>query len=51
VTKTVNPDLVKTLKVSERNHKRLTKLGVWGESMDSILDRLLDYYEKGHQKE
>lgn len=47
----VKADLVKTLKVSKRNHKRLTRIGQWGEPMDNILGRILDSYEKIHKLE
>jgi predicted CopG family antitoxin len=40
--------LLKTLKVSDEIHKELSKIGMWGESMDDIVRKLVDYYKKGH---
>ena len=38
--------LVKTLKISDETHKRLTKVRTLGETFEDIIKRLLDYYEK-----
>jgi hypothetical protein len=38
----------KNISISEINHKRLSKLGQYGETMDDIIGRILDYWEKGH---
>lgn len=37
---------MKTLKISERTHKRLTKHGQFRESFDDIIGRLLDAFEE-----
>ena len=39
----------KTVNISERNHERLSKLGKYGQSMDDIIERLLDHYEQAEQ--
>jgi hypothetical protein len=36
---------LKSLKVSEDTHTRLTKHGKYGESMDKIINKILDVYE------
>ncbi len=36
---------LKSLKVSDETHARLTKHGKYGESMDEIISKILDYYE------
>ena len=36
----------KTVNISERNHERLSKVGRYGESMDDIIERLLDHYDQ-----
>jgi len=41
---------LKSLKVSEVTHTRLTKHGGYGESMDEIISKLLDYYEGKSKK-
>jgi hypothetical protein len=38
----------KNISISDTNHKRLSKLGQYGETMDDIIGRILDYWEKGH---
>ena len=37
------------MNISERNHERLSKLGKYGQSMDDIIERLLDHYEQAEQ--
>jgi len=37
--------LVKTLKISEETHSRLSKLGNIGETFEDVIKKLLDYYE------
>jgi len=37
--------LVKLIKVRDETHKRLAKIGTFGDSYDDIIQRLLDYYE------
>ncbi len=37
--------VLKTIKVSDANHKALAKLGTWNESMDSIIGKLIAFYE------
>ena len=41
---------LKSLKVSETTHTRLTKIGGYGESMDEIISKLLDHYEGKSKK-
>jgi hypothetical protein len=36
---------LRSLKVSDETHARLTKHGKYGESMDKIIAKILDYYE------
>jgi hypothetical protein len=36
---------LRSLKVSDETHTRLTKHGKYGESMDKIIAKILDYYE------
>ena len=36
---------LKSLKVREETHSRLSKHGKYGESMDEIITKILDYYE------
>jgi predicted CopG family antitoxin len=42
--------LVKTLKISDETHKRLAKVGTFGDTFEDIIKKLLDYYEKGKGK-
>ena len=35
----------KTISIDEEKHKRLRKIGAWGEPMDDIIGRLLENYE------
>ena len=42
---------MKTLKVKESTHSELAKMGVWGESMDSIIAKLLTSYREKEIKE
>lgn len=37
--------LVKTLKISDETHKRLTKVGKFGDTFEDIIKRLLDEHE------
>lgn len=39
----------KTITINEDTHRELVKLGVYGESVDDIIKRLLDFYER-HRK-
>jgi hypothetical protein len=39
----------KTITINEDTHRELVKVGAYGESMDDIIKRLLDFYEK-HRK-
>ena len=39
----------KTISISEDTHRELVKLGAHGESIDDIIKRLLDFYER-HRK-
>jgi hypothetical protein len=36
---------MKTITVKDETHARLTKVGMWGETMDAIISRLLDCVE------
>ena len=36
----------KTLKIKEKTHKRLIKIGRKGETFDTIINKLLDRYRK-----
>jgi predicted CopG family antitoxin len=38
--------LVKTLKISDGTHARLSKLGSIGETYEDVIKKLLDLYEK-----
>lgn len=45
------PDiLVKTLKISDETHSRLSKHGNITETYEDVIKKLLDYYEKGTKK-
>jgi hypothetical protein len=44
------PDKRITIGVSEGTHRRLTKLGVYGESMDDIVRKCVDCYEREQVK-
>jgi hypothetical protein len=35
-----------TIRITKRNHNRLTSLGKWGEEINDILDRVLKEVEK-----
>jgi len=37
--------MVKTLKISDETHARLSKIGVFGETFEDIIIKLLDSYE------
>ena len=37
--------LVKTLKISNETHKRLAKVGTFGDTFEDIIKKLLDEYE------
>jgi uncharacterized protein YqfB (UPF0267 family) len=39
----------KTITINEDTHSELAKVGVYGESMDDVIKRLLDFYER-HRK-
>jgi hypothetical protein len=39
----------KTLNVSDETHNRLTSLGSYGDSMDEIINKCIDSYEKEHK--
>ena len=36
----------KTITINEDTHKELVKLGVYGESMDDIIKRLIEFYQE-----
>ena len=38
----------KTITINEDTHKQLVKLGVYGESMDDIIKRLINYWNSSH---
>ncbi len=38
--------MLKTLKIKEKTHKRLTELGKKGESFSDLIDRIIDENEK-----
>lgn len=38
--------LVKTLKISDETHNRLSKLGNIGDTFEDVIKELLDFYEK-----
>ncbi len=40
--------MLKTLKIKEETHKRLTDLGKKGESFDDLINRIID--ENGNKK-
>lgn len=33
-----------TIRIEKKVHDKLAKLGHWGESMSTVIDRLVDYY-------
>ena len=39
----------KTITENEDTHRELVKVGIYGESMDDIIKRLLDFYEKNRK--
>jgi len=39
-------DLDKTLKIRPETHRKLSKLGLFGESFDDVINRLIEFYEK-----
>jgi predicted CopG family antitoxin len=39
----------KTITINEDTHRELVKVGIYGESMDDIIKRLLDFYEKNRK--
>lgn len=39
----------KTITINEDTYRELVKVGVYGESIDDIIKRLLDFYER-HRK-
>jgi predicted CopG family antitoxin len=43
--------MVKTLKISDETHRRLSKIGVFGETFEDIIIKLLDEYEARKRKE
>jgi hypothetical protein len=43
-------ELVRSLKVSDDTHARLSKHGKYGESMDKIIAKILDFYEGKNKK-
>jgi hypothetical protein len=43
--------MVKTLKISDATHARLSKVGVFGETFEDIIIKLLDDYEARKRKE
>jgi predicted CopG family antitoxin len=42
--------LVKTLKISEETHERLSKLGSIGDTFEDVIKQLLDFYETKGKK-
>ena len=42
--------MVKTLKISDETHRRLSKYGSITETYEDVIIKLLDYYEKGKGK-
>lgn len=48
-----NPETMPTtnIRVDLKTRDRLAKLGKYGDSMDTILVRVIDYYEDGHKHE
>jgi hypothetical protein len=43
--------MVKTLKISDQTHSRLSKIGVFGETFEDIIIKLLDDYESRRRKD
>ena len=39
----------KTITINEDTYRELVKVGVYGESLDYIIKRLLDFYEKNRK--
>jgi hypothetical protein len=37
--------MTKLVKVKDETHKRLSKIGTFGDTYDTIIQKLLDYYE------
>jgi hypothetical protein len=42
--------LVKTLKISDETHARLSKLGSIGDTFEDVIKQLLDFYEAKGKK-
>ncbi|MGI8720549.1 MAG: DUF7557 family protein [Nitrososphaeraceae archaeon] len=42
--------LIKTLKISEETHRRLSKVGAFGDTFEDIINKLLDFYEAKSKK-
>lgn len=40
---------MKTIKVSSETHDKLTTIGKWGETMDSIIDKCVEAYFQAHK--
>jgi hypothetical protein len=38
--------VTKLIKVKDETHKELMKLGKYGDTMDGIINEILDYYKK-----
>jgi hypothetical protein len=42
---------IKTVKISEKTHAELTKLGVMSETYDDLIARLVDHFKKCNLKD
>jgi len=38
--------MVKTMKIKENTHERLTSYAKWGETLDTVINRVLDELEE-----
>ena len=47
---TDKPELVKTMKIKENTHERLTAYAKWGETLDTVINRVLDELEECQKK-
>ena len=41
--------MVKLIKVKDETHKELSKLGGYGDTMDDIIQRLIQYWNSSHE--
>ena len=47
----IEVELVKTLKIKDETHRKLTEVGNFGESFDDVINRVVDFYKKFNKKQ